>query len=386
MKYTKKITALLVAAVMTAACLAGCGNKKSENIVIGGSGPLTGTAAQYGVGVKKAAELAVKEINDKGGINGTKLEIIFEDDEADSGDKAVSAYNALKDKGMQIFLGTVTTGSALAVIEKSNEDNIFQITPSASGDNVIKNDNCFQICFNDSNQGSVSAKYIADNKLAQKVAVIYDSSDAYSTGIYNSFKAEATSCGLELVSEQSFTKDNKTDFSAQIGAAKNAEAELIFLPIYYQEASLILSQCKSVNFEPMFFGCDGLDGILTTENFDASIAEGVMLLTPFAADSSDEGTQNFVAAYKEAYNETPNQFAADAYDGIYILAKLIEKEGITPDMSASDICNKLKSSITSDDFSYNGLTGSEMKWSESGAVSKSPKAVIIKDGAYAALD
>ena len=388
MKKAKRILSLALAALMSAACLVGCGSgEKSTNIVIGGSGPLTGSAAQYGIAVKNAAQLAVNEINEAGGVNGTKFELHFEDDEADPGDKAVNAYNALKDKGMQVFLGTVTTGSCLAVIEKSKQDRIFQFTPSASAEDVIKNDNCFQICFTDPNQGKASADYIADNGIAKKVAVIYDSSDAYSSGIYNTFVSQAKENGLEIVAEQSFTKDSKTDFSAQISAAKTGGAELVFLPIYYQEASLILSQAKSADYNPVFFGCDGLDGILTTENFDASLAEGVMLLTPFAADAEDEATQKFVEAYKAAYNgEIPNQFAADAYDGVKIIAQLVEQEKITPDMETSEICDKFVAAITAGDYSYNGLTGDNMTWDESGAVSKNPKAVVIKDGAYSALD
>ena len=381
----KRVLALMLVALM-AVSFAACGDKKSsDEIVIGGSGPLTGDAAQYGVAVKNAAELAVKEINENGGVNGKNLKLVFEDDEADPGDKAVNAYNALRDNGMQIMLGTVTTGSSLAVVDKTKADNIFQITPSASAADVIRNDNCFQICFSDPNQGKGSADYIKENNLATKIAVIYDSSDAYSSGIYNTFKSEATSLGLNLVAEQSFTKDSKTDFSAQISAAKSAGADLIFLPIYYQQASLILQQCKSANYQPKFFGCDGLDGLLTIKNFDTSLAEGVMLLTPFAADAADDATQKFVKAYKDAYNETPNQFAADGYDGVYIIKALLEKENITPDMSASEICDKLKSAITASDFSFDGLTGTGMKWGADGAVSKAPKAVVIKNGAYSAL-
>lgn len=386
MKSIKKILALTVAAALSVSCFTGCGKKaKGDTIVIGSSGPLTGDNAQYGVAVKNAAELAVKKVNDDGGINGIKLSLVFEDDEADPGDKAVNAYNALKDNGMQVMMGTVTTGSCLAVIEKTKQDGIFQMTPSASAQDVIKNDNCFQVCFTDPNQGKGSADYIADNNIAKKIAVIYDSSDAYSSGIYNMFKKEAEAKGLDIVAEQSFTKDSKTDFSAQINAAKSAGAELMFLPIYYQQASLILTQSKSLGFSPKFFGCDGLDGLLNIKNFDTSLAEGVMLLTPFAADAQDQATQDFVKAYKDAYGEIPNQFAADTYDGIMVLAELMKKEKITNEMEASEICEKLKKAITDPDFSYNGITGSNMKWSEDGAVSKDPKAVIIKDGAYSAL-
>ncbi len=396
MKSVKKILALVLAMLMVVTCFAACGgnetpennNDDAKTIKIGVQGPLTGGAAQYGIAVANAAKLAVEEINAAGGINGTKLEVLTADDQATPGDIAVNAYNNLMDNGMQIFLGTVTTGAGLDIVSLTAEDNIFQLTPSASGDKIIEaGDNCFQICFTDSNQGSRSAQYIAENNIATKVAVIYDSADAYSTGIYNNFKAEAANRGLELVAEQAFQTGNK-DFSAQVQACKAAGAELVFLPIYYTEASLILDKANSIGYEPKFFGCDGLDGILGIDGFDTSLAEGVMLLTPFAADAADEATQKFVTAYKAKFNnEIPNQFAADAYDGVYIIAELLKQEGITADMSASDICDKLKVAICADGFSYMGLTGAgaPLTWDESGAVSKDPAAVIIENGAYKSL-
>jgi len=397
MKMIKKMLAFSLAALMAGSCLTACGNSDSSNggtngtptnddntIIIGGSGPLTGGAAQYGIAVKNAVELAVKEVNESGELGDVKLAVVFEDDEADPAEKAVNAYNSLKDKGMDIMIGTVTSGSCLAVIDSTKADNIFQITPSASAKDVIKNDNCFQVCFTDPNQGKASADYIADNNVAKKVAIIYDSSDAYSSGIYDTFKAEASAKGLDVVSEGAFTKDSKTDFSAQIADAKNKGAELVFLPIYYTEASLILAQSKNADYSPKFFGCDGLDGILGVENFDTSLAEGVMLLTPFAADADDEATKKFVEAYKAAYNnEIPNQFAADAYDCVKVVAKLIKQEGITGATSASEICDKFKAAMTS--LKFDGLTGNGMTWSADGAVSKNPKAVVIKNGSYSAL-
>lgn len=393
MKTFKKVLAVVMALALVVTCFAACGGNKddgnkSNEIVIGVSGPLTGGAAQYGIAVVNAAQLAVDEINAAGGINGTKLKLVTADDEADPADKAVSAYNSLKDQDMQIFLGTVTSGSCLAVIDKTASDNMFQITPSASADAVIANDNCFQICFTDSNQGSRSAQYISENSIATKVGIIYDSSDAYSTGIYNNFKTEAAKRNLAIVAEESFTKDSNKDFSAQIQACKTAGADLVFLPIYYSEASLVLKAAQSASYEPKFFGCDGLDGILGIEGFDTSLAEGVMLLTPFAADADDAATQKFVSAYKAKYdNLVPNQFAADAYDGVYIIAELLKANNITADMSASAICDILKKAICAEGFSYMGLTGagSALTWDASGAVSKDPMAVIIKDGAYVAL-
>lgn len=143
--------------------------------------------------------------------------------------------------------------------------------------------------------------------------------------------------GLEVVAEEAFTADSKTDFSTQLQKAQSAGAELVFLPIYYTEASIILTQADSMGYAPTFFGCDGLDGLLGVENFNTELAEGVMLLTPFAADADDEKTQSFVTKYKEAYGDTPNQFAADAYDAIYIIKAAAEQAGVTPGGYYDDI-------------------------------------------------
>lgn len=350
---------------------------------IGGIGPITGAAALYGQGVMNAAQIAVDEINAAGGIGGCQIEYKFEDDEHDA-QKSVNAYNSLKDWGMQILMGTVTTTPCVAVADKTAADGMFQITPSASSVDVIANDNVFQVCFTDPNQGKKSAEYIAEKKLATKVAIIYNSSDVYSSGIEETFVKEAETRGLEIVADEAFTDDSKTDFSTQLQAAQSKGAELVFCPFYYTEASIVLKQASDMGYQPIFFGVDGMDGILDVENFDKSLAEGVMLLTPFAADAKDDATQAFVTKYKESYGGVPNQFAADAYDAIYAIKVAIEKAGVTPDMSVSDIGTALKEVMPS--ITIDGLTGKGMTWEATGEVSKAPMAVIIKDGAYAAVE
>ena len=396
----KKFTSVLLAVAMVATMLVGCGAKETAEtpatetttetttetadgsaFKIGGSGPLTGGAAIYGIAVQRGAQIAVDEINAAGGINGFQIDYNFADDEHDA-EKAVNAYNTLKDWGMQLFMGTVTSGPCVAVIENTKEDNMFQITPSGTAVDCVKYSNAFRVCFSDPGQGGKSAQYIGENKIASKVAVIYDSSDVYSSGIYQTFAADAANYGVEIVAAEAFTADTKTDFTTQLTKAKDAGAELVFLPIYYSEAALILSQADSMGYDPMFFGCDGLDGILTMEAFDTALAEDLMLLTPFAADAEDEATQNFVAAYQEAYGETPIQFAADAYDAIYIIKAAVEKAGVTPDMSAADINEAMKAAML--EITVDGLTG-EMTWTEDREVNKEPKAVKIVDGAYTAM-
>lgn len=369
---------------------AGSGSYTGTPIKIGGIGPVTGAAAVYGTAVKNAEELAIQEIN---AANGSDVfEWQFEDDENDA-EKSVNAYNTLKDWGMQILAGPVTTNPSVAVASETVNDNMFMLTPSASSlsvlfedpnvENPVARGNVFQVCFTDPNQGVASADYIAENGLPTKIGVIYDSSDAYSSGIFDKFKAEAEAKGLEIVAAEAFTADNKSDLSTQVAKCQEAGAELVFLPIYYQEASQILIAADKIGYTPKFFGCDGMDGILSIEGFDTSLAEGLMLLTPFAADAQDEKTQAFVSAYEAAYGETPNQFAADAYDVIYSIYQAVLTGGINGDMDASEICDALKTQFTS--MTFDGLTGTGMTWDATGAITKNPKAVVIKDGAYAAM-
>ena len=357
---------------------AASGSYTGTPIKVGGIGPITGAAATYGNAVKNAEELAVKEIN---AANGSDVfDWKFEDDEHDA-EKSVNAYNSLKDWGMQVLAGPVTTTPTLAVAAESVSDNMFVMTPSASAQTVIETgDNVFQICFTDPNQGVASADYIAENALATKIGIIYDSSDAYSSGIYAKFKTEAESKGLEIVTAEAFTSDNKSDLSTQVAKCQEAGAELVFLPIYYTEASQILTTANKTGYEPIFFGCDGMDGILDVEGFDTSLAEGLMLMTPFNANSTDEKTASFVKKYQEQFGETPNQFAADAYDCVYAYKQALENAGATPDMSAEDLCDKMIEQFTS--MTFDGLTGTSATWSTEGAVTKDPTVAVIKDGKY----
>ena len=388
----KKFACFAMAMVMVLG-LAACGGKKEETpaapaesshdasvsvFKVGTIGPLTGDAAIYGQAVANGAKIAVDQINAAGGA--IQFELQSQDDEAD-GEKSVNAYNTLMDWGMQVMVGPTTTGASIAVSAQANADRTFMLTPSASSVDVIDGkDNVFQVCFTDPNQGTGSADYIADNMTGAKVAVIYRNDDAYSQGIRDTFVAEAAAKGLEVVYEGTFTADTATDFSVQLTAAQSAGADTVFLPIYYQPASVILTQAAAMNYAPTFFGVDGMDGILTMEGFDTSLAEGVMLLTPFSADAEDERTQNFVKAYQAAYGDIPNQFAADAYDGVYIMKAALEAAGCTADMSSADICEAVVSVMTT--ISVDGLTGQGMTWSADGAVSKAPMAVVIKDGVY----
>ena len=398
----KKLLSLMLAATMVFSLVA-CGNSNqsssttaetaaadntqstevSATFKIGGIGPTTGGAAVYGQAVKNAIQIAIDEINANGGFNGYQVEYQFADDEHDA-EKSVNAYNSLKDWGMQMLIGTVTSSPCLAVADLTNSDNMFQITPSGSAVECAANPNVFRMCFSDPNQGIASAQYINDHNLATKVGIIYDSSDVYSTGIYEKFVQEAAGKNFEIVAEEQFTADNKTDFSTQLTKIKNAGADLVFLPFYYSEAALVLNQARQMEYAPKFFGCDGMDGILTLDNFDKSLAEGLMLLTPFSADADDDLTKKFVAEYQKKHGEVPNQFAADGYDCAYALKLAIENANANPAMSVSELCDALKSSMTK--INQKGLTGDSISWQANGEPNKTPKAVVIENGVYVSAD
>ena len=377
----KKVLALVLACAMVF-CFAACGEKKEDpkqevnttTFKLGATGPLTGAVAIYGTAVKNGAEIAVAEINAKGGI---QFEFNMQDDEHDT-EKADNAYNNLIDWGMQIMMGTVTSAPAEVTAANADRDRIFYLTPSASSANVTEGKSCiFQMCFTDPNQGIGAADFMATNNMGTKYFVIYQNDSDYSKGIYNKFISEAKAKNLNVVGEASFITDAK-DFSVQLDAAIKAEADVVFLPMYYQEASLILKQAKDKGYAPTWFGVDGMDGILTLDGFDTTLAEGVGLLTPF--DATAANTQDFVKAYKAKVGEEPNQFAADGYDCVYAIYNAINEAKVTADMTNEQICDALVKTFTS--FSFTGLTGSNITWSKNGEVSKMPAAVKIENAKY----
>lgn len=386
MKKSLKFAGLVLAVSMVAASLSGCGAgaSSSDTFKIGGIGPITGGAAIYGQAVMNGAQIAVDEINAAGGINGYKIEFSFEDDEHNP-EKSVNAYNTLLDKKMQVLVGTVTSAPCIAVVDKAKADNVFMLTPSATATEAIAQDNAFRVCFSDPNQGTEAAKYIGAKNLATKVAIIFDNSDPYSSGIKDNFVKESANQNFEVVAQEAYTQDSNTDFSTQLQATVDSGADLLFLPIYYQDASNILAQAAQKEIDIAVFGCDGFDGILGLDGFDTSLAEGVLLLTPFSTSSTDEKTQAFVKAYEAKCNGlTPNQFAADAYDAVYIVKAAIEKASITPAASNAEICDALKKAMT--EISYTGLTGSDITWGADGEPNKAPIVVEIKNGEYVVLD
>ncbi|MFI3141537.1 MAG: ABC transporter substrate-binding protein [Clostridia bacterium] len=390
----KKILALALVLVMLFS-LAACSSSTDEEettvadtevsadaFTVGVIGPTTGDYAIYGESAARGAQIAVDEINALGGD--IQFTLLVEDDLGDP-ETAVNAYNTLKDQGIQALLGTITSGACISVAAETYADGMFQLTPSASSASVTEgNDNVFQVCFSDPNQGTAAADYIVSEGLGTTVAVIYQNDIDYSVGIYETFEAQAEALGLEIIYVGTFTEDTKTDFSVQLSQAEASEADVVFLPIYYNEGAQIFTQAAAVDYSPIFFGVDGMDGILAVDGFDAALAEGVYLLTPFAADATDDATVSFVTTYEDTYGETPNQFAADGYDSVYILYQLIQESGATSDMPYEELNELFKEAIVA--TSFDGLTGLGMTWSADGEVSKDPMAIVIEDGVYVGVE
>lgn len=391
----KKVGSFVLAAALAAAVFSGCEGKAGSNaaplagggsvtaaqtLIIGGSGPLTGDYATYGVSVKQGALLAMQELNAAGGVNGILLDVRIEDDQADPA-MAVNAYSTLYDAGMKVSLGGVTSGACIAVSEETKKDGMLMLTPSGSQKDCAQYDNGFRVCFTDPDQGKYAAQFIFDNKVGNKIAVLYDKSNDYSAGVTENFMVKAKELGLEVVSQQAYTNQSNTDFSVQLQAVKSSGADLVFLPIYAQEAAYILTQANKMALDVQFFGCDGLDGIIEKigkENL--AFTEGVMLLTPFAADSDEPVVANFTKAYKQSYNSTPDQFAADGYDAVYTIAEALKQANIT-DLSDKEFDQKMIGAMTQ--ITVKGTTGT-MTWTAAGEPAKSATAVVIKDGSYVA--
>ncbi len=400
----KRFAACLLAALMVVAMAACGGNNNQQSstpggnagnstsagndapagtvtIKVGGIGPLTGDLAQYGTATEWGAQVAVDEIN---ALNGPiRLEYDFQDDTGVA-ETGVAAYNSLKDWDVDVIYGTTTTAPCVAVASETFADRYFQLTPSASSPDVTAGkDNAFQMCFTDPGQGVAAANYLKDNNLGTKIGVIYNNGDAYSTGIAQAFAEKAKELGLDVVATQTFPADTTTDYTVQLNACKDAGADLVFLPIYYTPASLILAQAKQMSYAPIFFGADGMDGMLDMEGFDKSLAEGLMLMTPFNASATDSRTATFVESYKKLSGDVlPNQFAADGYDCMYaIYEACCQIEGVG-EMDHSQLCDALIAMFTSGTFKVDGLTGTGMTWLESGEISKDPVVVKVENGAY----
>ncbi len=339
---------------------------------IGGMGPLTGDAASYGNSVKQGAEIAINEINAAGGVNGHNLELVFEDDECDE-EKAISAYNKVMDEGVIAILGAVTSGCSVAVAGESVNDGILQITPSGSAQECTDGDNAFRICFTDPLQGQTMAKYISEQGY-KNVAIIYDAASDYSKGITDAFVAEAKNLGLGIAAQESFNTGD-VDFKTQLTKIKDSGADCLFLPLYYTEVGYISEQAATLGISLPYFGSDGWDGIIAQLNGDTTNIEGATFLTPFVATDEAENIKSFVSAYEAAYSATPDQFAADSYDGIYAIKAAIEQCG-------DDVTNEnLVAAMTK--ISINGLTG-DMTFTAEGEPNKSAKVAVIENGQYVA--
>ena len=375
----KKAFAVVLAAAMLLS-LAACGSYTADNTeyVIGVSGPLTGPAAVYGVAVQNSAQMAIDEINAAGGLDGVNFKLVAVDDKHDA-TKVAANFTTLMEGGMQVSLGTVTTAPGLEFTKLSNDDKVFFLTPSASGDKIPEFDNGFQMCFADGNQGAVAANFVNGLGL-NKIGIFYKSDDPYSKGIFDQFKANLNK-DIETV-ETVFTAANETDFSAQITQLK--DCDFIFMPIYYQPASVFMTQAKGViKNNATYYGCDGFDGLAGQIDL-ATIPQEVSMLSHFDSNAKEGAAADFVKKYTDKFGaETLNQFGASAYDCVYAIYNAMKElkaagKDIPVTITAEELYNLLKDHFTGD-FSYSGVTGNDITWEDNGYVNKAAVKFTLKE-------
>lgn len=378
----KKFFAMLMAVVMTFTLVACGGNDTPSNddsgdnavqtLKIGGIGALTGGYANYGLSVKQGAELAAQELNAAGGVCGMQVEVSFQDSQGDP-ESAVAAYGKLMDWGMNVSLGGTMSGETSSIVAAAMADDVLVVEPTGSADKCIDgNDKAFRVCFYDSYQGTAAANYLKDNVQVDEVGILYQSDNDYSVGLYNAFVAQCGNVGVTVKETQTFTAATATDFSTQVNALVDSGVKVVFIPFYAEEASTFLTQAKGKFADDVyFFGADGLDGILGKVKQDVTIADNVLMMTPFAAESTEENVQAFVKAYEAAYGATPDQFAADAYDAVYTVKAAVE--AANGSVSGADLAAVMTS------IEVKGVTGT-MTWNADGNTNKAATAILYKNG------
>ncbi|MDR1916028.1 MAG: ABC transporter substrate-binding protein [Synergistaceae bacterium] len=320
---------ILALALMFALCFSytafAAPSGKDPVIKIGVIAPLTGNVAVYGIAAKNGTELYTKILNSAGGINGTKIELVIYDDKGDP-TEALNAYNKLVTADqVAAIIGPVTSSPTFGVAEAAATDNIPGITGTATHPDVTKyGKHFFRVCFLDPFQGSTMAKFAFEKLNAKKAAVVYNVSDAYSTGLYNAFAETAKEIGLEVVGAESYTTDD-VDFNAQLTRIAALAPDVLFIPDYYNKAYLISSQARKAGIKSTFLGVDGTDGVLAIEGADYSVFDGFYFPNHYFMDDPSKLVQDFRKGYSADYGEDPNSFAALGYDAAVILYDAIAK-------------------------------------------------------------
>ena len=355
---------------------------------IGAIGPTTGVHAVYGTAARYGAQVAIDEINAKG-IRKYKLN--WQDTTSLPAD-APKCYQNLKEWGAQIIMGPFLSESAHAVAMRAQYDDVFMLTPSASSLDVLGHQsianpssdqrfsNVFMACPDDSVYGSVAAQTIAEKMPMAKIGVVYDDSNPYSIGLVRSFLDKAKELHLKLYSVNTFAGKTQ-NYSIAIEEAKGRGVDLLFLPLYIDQALSVVKLAHINEYHPVYFGADGLDGMNDVEGIDPKLIEGMYYLSTFDPHSDDPKVQLFTEKYKQVVDGVlPDQCAAEAYDAIYILDELLKNTQMKPDDSAEDIAQALKQEIISNDFKYTGLTGQNITWNAEGTCTSYPSAFTIQDG------
>lgn len=368
----KKIIAMLAGATMMMSCGANKSQEESSTIKVGGMGPLTGSAAMYGITVDKGAKLAFEEINANGGVLGKKFEYISLDEKADP-IEAVNAYNKLTDEGVVAILGSVTSKPTLAVAELAAQDGIPMITPTGTQINITDaGPNIFRVCFTDPYQGSTLAKFSKDKLGAKTAAIMVNTSSDYSDGIANAFIKQAEKEGIKVVAKEGYSDGDK-DFKAQLTKINSENPDILVVPEYYELSALIATQAREIGMKSTFVGPDGWDGIIgALDSSSYSVVDNSYFTNHYSTEDNNEKVQSFLKKYREKYNEEPTAFSALAYDTVYVLKNAIDKAGTT---DKAELTKAIKAS------DMDGVTG-HLTFDENNNPIKAVTIIKVQDGKY----
>ncbi|MDI3509044.1 MAG: branched-chain amino acid transport system substrate-binding protein [Clostridiales bacterium] len=342
----KRLFILLMAIMLLIPLAAGCGTDTSttgssggDTIKVGLNYELSNDLAQYGQASVEGIELAVEEINKAGGVLGKEIELIKQDNKSDPAEATNVATKLAKDKVVAI-LGPATSGNVKAVRPVVTENKIPLISGSATADDVTVTENgvaeyIFRTCFNDSFQGGSMAKFAVD-ELNAKTAVMYvETTSDYSKGLAASFKDVFTSNGGQILAEEYYQGKDK-DFRSVLTKLKGYNADVIYVPGYYNEVGLIIKQAREMGITAPILGGDGFDSNVVPQEAGAAALTDVYFTNHYSADDTDQKVVDFRKAFNAKYNKDPNAFHASGYDEMYFLADAIKRANSTDPVKIKD--------------------------------------------------
>ncbi len=338
-----------VSALAIALAISGCGKKKDDNsIVVGHFASMTGAEATFGISTDNAIKLAIEERNAKGGVKGKPIRLVTIDDASKTSEASTAVTRLINDHGAVAILGEVASGRSLAGGPIAQNAKVPMISPSSTNPSVTDiGDYIFRVCFLDDFQGWVGAKFARENLKAERVAILYDQAQSYSSGLADYFGKAFEAMGGKIVVRQAFNGANP-EISSQLQAIKASDAQVIYLPGYYGPAATIIRKARESGITAPFLGGDGWDSEELAKNAGDAI-NGSYFSNHYAPEEDRPEVQNFVKKYKEKFGAIPDGLAALGYDAALVLFDAMDR---APSLSGKDLRDAIAATKN-----FTGVTG-----------------------------